>query len=303
MRLAPSPSADRTPVADPAPPPGSTGGKPAKPPNPVTTGVHTAPESAPNVAQTSGATQGVYAADHLDQPIRVLSGRLWAAALALVVLIGAGTAWAVVGTLPHHLSARGVLVHGRGPLAAAAPKAGALLSVTVGSGEQVHRDQVVAIVATPDGPTPVHAPADGAVMNVVAVPGQQLDAGAAVVLVDPGADPRTAPAQAVLFVTSREELSSLQPGQQTHLALAGGVLAGHISAVAGYPSSAAELVSRFGSQRVPGVDAGRDVWLVEVGIDAAGAEIGAQIPAMSPVAASILISRDHPLRVLFGQRR
>ena len=46
----------------------------------------------------------------LDRPVRLIGARLWLGALALLLAVGAGTAWGVAGSLPHTLTLPGVVV-------------------------------------------------------------------------------------------------------------------------------------------------------------------------------------------------
>ena len=46
----------------------------------------------------------------LNQPVRLLSAKLWAGFAALALVVAAAAVWATVASLPQHVSARGVIV-------------------------------------------------------------------------------------------------------------------------------------------------------------------------------------------------
>ncbi|MEC3997670.1 hypothetical protein VSR01_30935 [Actinacidiphila sp. DG2A-62] len=83
----------------------------------------------------------------LDRPVRLIGGRLSLAALALVLTVGAGTAWGVAGSLPHTLVLHGVLAHGPAPVTVRAAAPGSVLRVLVAPGARVAAGQPVAVLA------------------------------------------------------------------------------------------------------------------------------------------------------------
>jgi pyruvate/2-oxoglutarate dehydrogenase complex dihydrolipoamide acyltransferase (E2) component len=191
-------------------------------------------------------------------------------------------------TLPEHVSARGVIVHGGGAVTVRATGSGSLSSLAVSPGAPVHRGQLVATLARAHRTIAVHAPVDGRVMTLLASPGGKLLPGAPLVAIDAVARP----ARAVLFVDSPRELARLAPGQHVDVAAIGG---GHVVSIAPYPASAVDLVARFGTADV----AGGSTWLVDVALDAPSQDV----PALAPVSARVLVGRVRPYRLVFGGSR
>lgn len=233
-----------------------------------------------------------HAGERLDAPVKLLSARLWAGFAALAVAVAATGAWGAVGTLPQHVSASGVILHGADAVSVRAPVAGSLASVAVAQGSPVRRGQLLATLAAGSRRVALRAPAAGTVMSLLAAPGREVEPGAPVLALDPVARP----ARAVLFVTSTRVLARLAPGQRVDL---GGATygQGRIRSVTPYRASAADLVARFGSARVPG--APRGAWLVDVALDGGAPPA----PALAPVSASVLVDRVHPYQLVFGGSR
>jgi biotin carboxyl carrier protein len=223
--------------------------------------------------------------DGLDQPIRLLPARLWAGFAALALVVAAAAVWSTATTLPEHVSARGVIVHGTGPVTVRATTGGSLSSVTVAPGATVHRGQPLATLALGHRTVALRAPADGIVMTLLATPGRRLLPGAPVVAIDAV----TRPARAVLFVTSPRELARLEPGQRVDVAAVG---SGRVVSLTQYPASAVDLVARFGTADLPNADG---AWLVDVALDSPQ-----PAPALAPVRARVLVGRVRPYRLVFG---
>ena len=234
--------------------------------------------------------------DRLDAPVRLLSARLWAGFAALALVVVGIAVWGTVATLPEHVSARGVILHGDAAVTVRSTAAGSLASLAVAPGAPVHRGEVLGTLAGAGGRVALRAPVDGVVMSVLAVPGRRLLPGAPLVAIDASARP----ARAVLFVSSARTIARLAPGQRVDL---GGAVfgSGRIGSITPYPVSSANVVARFGTADIPGVArAGGPTWLVDVSLDRASARA---VPALSPVSASVLVDRIRPYRLVLGGSR
>jgi multidrug resistance efflux pump len=233
-------------------------------------------------------------ADRLDVPVRLLSARLWAGFAAFALVVAGAAVWGTVATLPQHVSAPGVILHGPSAVTVRATEGGSLSSLAVSPGALVERGQLLGTLTAGDRLLSVRAPVDGRVMSVLAAPGRKLLPGAPLVAIDAVARP----ARAVLFVSSPRTLGRLEPGQRVDV---GGVAGGHVASVTPYPASAVDLVARFGTTDVPGIARdGKSIWLVDVSLDAHAAPA---VPALAPVRASVLVDRIRPYRLVFGGSR
>jgi biotin carboxyl carrier protein len=245
------------------------------------------------------ARASTHTADSLDAPVRLVPARLWTGFAALALVVAGAVLWSVLATLPQHVSASGVILHGASAITVRATTAGSLASVVVTPGTTVQRGQPLATFRAGKRQLLVGSPVDGTVVGVPATPGQALLPGAPLVAIDPA----TASARAILLVRSPREASRLAAGQTVELAgsTAGARLRGRVSVVAPYPSSADDVAARLGTRDVPGLASdGKPTWLVDVALDARGA---AALPALTPVSASVLVERIRPHRLVFGDLR
>jgi biotin carboxyl carrier protein len=244
------------------------------------------------------AQASTHTADSLDAPIRLVPARLWTGFAALALIVAAAVLWSVLATLPQHVGATGVIIHGGHAVTVSATASGSLSSVVVTPGTAVRRGQPLATFSAAGRRLLVGAPVDGTVIAVPARLGQPLLPGAPLVTIDPA----TESPRAVLLVTSPREASRLAPGQRVELAgSAAGALRGRVSVVAPYPSSAADVAARLGTANVPGRPRdGKPAWLVDVTLDARSAPT---VPALSPVRASVLVDRVRPHKLVFGDVR
>jgi hypothetical protein len=230
--------------------------------------------------------------DRLDVPVRLLPARLWAGFAAFAALVLAAVVWAVAATLPEHVSAGGVTLNGGSLVAARAPAAGSLASVSVSAGTRVTRGEPIGALSQGARVVPVRAPVTGTVATLLAVPGQQLESGAPLADIDQTAQPP----RAVMFVTSVRDLAQLAPGDTVEVTGAT-VARGRVLSITPYPASADDLVARFGTTQVPGLHlAGKPVWLVDVGLSSRGPAP----PALAPISATVLVGHQHPYQLVFG---
>ncbi|MFD7639872.1 HlyD family efflux transporter periplasmic adaptor subunit [Kitasatospora sp. NPDC059795] len=178
----------------------------------------TAPQTAA-VAAVAAARAAAVLEPGLDQPVRLIGARLWLAGVALLLAVGAGTGWAVWGTLPNTLTVHAVAAHGTAPVRVAATHTGSLLAFSVRPGQPVTAGQLLAQVTGPDGTTTeLTAPATGTVSALLAAPGAQLAPGTPVLALDPA----DAPATVRLLLTDPKDAAKLAPGQQVLVPVPGG---------------------------------------------------------------------------------
>lgn len=236
----------------------------------------------------------------LDRPVRLIGGRLWLAAAALLLAVGAGTAWGVAGSLPHTLVLHGVLARGPAPVVARASAPGSVLRVLVMPGSRVAQGQTLAVLAGgPDGSrgtTELVAPDAGTVTAVLTGPGGTLVPGTGVVALNPA----TGPATVRLFVDSPGRLDRLRLGQRVLVPLRGGAVRLRITSMAPYPSRADSLVGTL-PVPVPGVPTGgTPVWTVYAEPDGPSTALNAAAATPVAVDASVDLGARHPYQVLFG---
>ena len=88
--------------------------------------------------------------ERLDQLPAVTSRRSWISLLALLVLIVAGLAWSIFGSLPSRVSGPGIFVREGGNRHVAALGEGSLHSLHVRAGDLVAEGDLVAVLEIPD---------------------------------------------------------------------------------------------------------------------------------------------------------
>ncbi|WP_329136438.1 acetyl-CoA carboxylase biotin carboxyl carrier protein subunit [Streptomyces sp. NBC_01476] len=232
----------------------------------------------------------------LDRPVRLIGGRLWLGAAALLLAVGAGTAWGIAGSLPHTLTLHGVVAHGTAPEVARASAPGSVVSVLVTPGTRVSQGQALAVLSGgPGGSTELVAPAAGTVTAVLTAPGGTLVPGTGVVALDPA----DAPTTVRLFVSSAGQLARLRLGQQVVIPLQEGTARLRITGVDAYPARADTLGGTL-PVPVPGVPSGATpVWTVYAEPDAPDSALDAAA-APTAVDASVDLGARHPYQVLFG---
>lgn len=274
----------------------------------------TSVEAEPGTDNCSAATPLPTAAVEpgLDRPVRLISGKLWMAVVALLLLIGAGTGWGVAGSLPHTLTLHGVLAHGDAPVVARADAPGSVLRVLVTPGSRVTRGQTLAVLAgdtdavnAPAGDggttavsrtTALRAPTAGTVTAVLTAPGSPIVAGTGVIALDSSA----APATVRLFVSSTSQLRRLSLGQTVQLPVRDGILRLRITSVDTYPSRADTLSGTL-PVPVPGVPAtgAAPVWTVHAQPEGRSAALDASAAVPTAVDAVVDLGARHPYQVLF----
>ncbi|GAA0690857.1 hypothetical protein GCM10010193_51550 [Kitasatospora atroaurantiaca] len=228
----------------------------------------------------------------LDRPVGLIGARLWAAAAALLLAVGAGTAWATLGSLPHTVTLDAVIAHGPAPAVARADVAGSVLDVRAQPGERVTEGQVLAVLRTPTGErTELRAPVAGTVTAVLAPPGSAVAAGGPVVTLDSAA----APATVRLYAASEREAARLRPGREVLVPLpGGGVVRAVITAVDPLPVRARSLDGTL-PVPLPGLPGGdAPVWAAyaQLPTPVAGGPV--------PVRVAVDLGARHPYQAVFG---
>lgn len=202
----------------------------------------------------------------LSEPVRVLSARLWVAALAVALAVAVGASWIWTGTWPRHLSAPAIVAHGSGPVTARSPSAGSVAELAVTVGEPVRAGQTVAVIAGTAGRASVHAPTSGLVTALPLGIGDEARVGTALVLIDPVAQPATV----TLVLQKYDDVAGLLAGQQVSVSAAGQQLTGRIADGPALPTTGAELERRYGRPTAGVPSDGTPLWLVGVTLDSPG---------------------------------
>lgn len=270
----------------------------------VSTEVHAPRAGDATGTATEGTTRGTAPASAprgaavlepgLDRPVGLVGARLWAAAAALLLVVGAGTGWALFGTLPHTQALPALLAHGRAPETVRADRAGALLAYRVAPGQRVAQGQPLALLRTTDGTeVAVPAPEDGTVTSLLSAPGAELGPGAAVASLDAGRQPRTVR----LFATTLKQAGLLAPGRTVLVPVPGkGVVRAAVTAVDPLPVRADSLGGSF-TVPLPGLPAGdAPVWTAYALLPEAESPSAGPVP----LTVSLDLGARHPYQAVFG---
>ncbi|GLW55379.1 biotin/lipoyl-containing protein [Kitasatospora phosalacinea] len=225
----------------------------------------------------------------LDQPVRLIGPRLWLAAAALLLAVGAGAGWAVWGRLPHTMTVHAVAAHGDAPVRVAAEHAGSLVEFEVRPGDAVTAGQVLARV----GDGELTAPESGTVSALLVPPGTQLSPGTTVLALDPA----TAPATVRLLLDDPEDAAKLAPGLPVLVpAPGGGAVRAVIDRVEALPVRADSLDGTL-PVAVPGLPSGgAPVWV-------AYARLPQGVAFAGPLALDVRVDLGsrHPYQAVLGQ--
>ncbi|MFJ5923018.1 HlyD family efflux transporter periplasmic adaptor subunit [Kitasatospora sp. NPDC092948] len=229
----------------------------------------------------------------LDHPVRLVTARLWLAGVALVLAVGAGTGWAVWGTLPNTMTVHAVVAHGTAPVRVFAEHPGSLLAFRVRPGQPVTAGQVLAQLAGPDGTTDLTAPATGTVSALLTTPGAQLAPGAPVLALDPA----DAPATVRLLIDNPKDAAKLAPGLPVLVpVLGGGAVRAVVDRIDPLPVRADTLDGTL-PVAVPGLPAGSaPVWV-------AYARLPQNVPVTGPLALDVQVDLGsrHPYQAVLGK--
>ncbi|MEV7181439.1 acetyl-CoA carboxylase biotin carboxyl carrier protein subunit [Kitasatospora sp. NPDC093679] len=235
----------------------------------------------------------------LDRPVRLVGARLSAAAAALLLAVGAGTAWVVFGTLPHTVALPAVVAHGSAPATVRAEQAGTLVRLLVSPGERVAAGQAVAVLRGADGrQSELRADRAGTVSALAAAPGGLLAPGAPVLTLDPAGLPLTVR----LFATDPTRAGELRPGRTVLVPVPGGApVRAVITAVDPLPARADSLDGTL-PVALPGLPAGAaPVWTAYAELPPAVQRSAAALPGPLPVTVKLDLGARHPYQAVLGK--
>src|SRR5262245_4784093 len=88
--------------------------------------------------------------EELDQVIRISNSGSWTALLAIFLLCGAASVWAVSSALPTTAFGQGLIVRSGGVINVVSRGAGVVRSIDAAVGQHVTANQVIARVAQPE---------------------------------------------------------------------------------------------------------------------------------------------------------
>lgn len=88
--------------------------------------------------------------EQLHTVMRVTDARGWIALAACFVLLAAALVWGVLGRVPTHVAASGILLHSAGLADVVATGTGQISALEVDVGDHVHKGQVIAQIAQPE---------------------------------------------------------------------------------------------------------------------------------------------------------
>ncbi|WP_431681504.1 acetyl-CoA carboxylase biotin carboxyl carrier protein subunit [Kitasatospora sp. KL5] len=235
----------------------------------------------------------------LDRPVGLVGARLSAAAGALLLAVGAGTAWTVFGTLPHTLAVDAVVAHGPAPATVRADGPGTLARLLVRPGERVTAGQPLAVLHTGEGrQVELRAASAGTVTALLARPGDELAPGAPVLALDSAGLPLTVR----LFATDPGEARELRPGRTVLVPVPGaGAVRAVITAVDPLPARADSLDGTL-PVPLPGLPAGAaPVWTAYAELPPEAQQSAAALPGPLPVTADIDLGARHPYQAVLGK--
>ncbi|MEV6693654.1 biotin/lipoyl-containing protein [Micromonospora sp. NPDC051196] len=226
----------------------------------------------------------------LDDVVRLTTRRSWALLVAVLLALGAGTAWAVVARIESTVSLDGILLAGRGPALVTAPAPATVASVRATVGRPVKAGEVL-LTLRGDGKTvAVTSPVTGILTTLTARPGAQVDGGATLGTVD-----RTDQRLSALLLLDAGRPAGIPAGAQVR----GAGLTGTVTQVEAYPLTTTDLAGRYGIARLPGYADDRLVRpvLVDLGVPAwPGA-------TLTPIRLDLIVGTERPVDVLLGGGR
>ncbi|MBO8184608.1 HlyD family efflux transporter periplasmic adaptor subunit [Streptomyces spirodelae] len=122
--------------------------------------------------------------EELDVPVRFARPQGLLVLVVTLVVMAAGSVWAVTGTVSSKLTAAGVLTHTQGSYLLQSPVAGQVTAVHAKAGQLVEKDAPVLSVRTDRGVRAVRAVARGRVTSLAAEVGAVVTTGADVATVE-----------------------------------------------------------------------------------------------------------------------
>ncbi|MEU2628026.1 acetyl-CoA carboxylase biotin carboxyl carrier protein subunit [Kitasatospora sp. NPDC007106] len=296
--VAGEPAPTSTPPPEAAPPEAAPPGAVSTAAAPTVTTV-TAVPTAPTATAAAAGRAAAVLEPGLDQPVRLVGARLSAAAAALLLAVGAGTAWVVFGTLPHTVALPAVVAHGTAPATVRAEQAGTVVRLLVSPGERVAAGQAVAVLRGADGrQAELRADRAGTVSELAAAPGGLLAPGTPVLTLDPFGLPLTVR----LFATDPTRAAELRPGRTVLVPVPGGApVRAVITAVDPLPARADSLDGTL-PVALPGLPAGAaPVWTAYAELPPAVQQSAAALPGPLPVTVNLDLGARHPYQAVLGK--
>lgn len=253
--------------------------------------------------------------EQLDLLMQVTGPRAWVALAAVGLLLLAGLAWAVFGTIPTTIETQGILLRRGGVQTLEAPFAGAVANVTVLSGDGVDKGQEL-LTLRPDKPeSPAASVASPFAARVLQRPireGEQVKAGDTLMVLEPLDEPL----QTRLFVPVAEGYP-VQRGMDVRVWPSQvnkseyGYLIGKVRGAAKFPISQAEMARVVQNEDLARQLGGAGPTL-QVGVELTpdpktvsgyrwSSASGSPLPLYSgtPCRASIIVSRQRPIDLVF----
>lgn len=187
----------------------------------------------------------VRAGDELGSPLRLTTPQSWIVLVTLLLIVAAAGTWAAVGSLPHKITASGILTHQLGAYAVYSNADGQVSEVAVQPGSTVAAGGDVLTLTHDATKTVVRAVAPGQVVEVLAAMGQYVTVGAVVARVE-AVDPRDGRLVAVLYAPAGSG-AAIQAGADVDVFLpdpprgAAGRLRGTVASVSQIPETKAQV--------------------------------------------------------------
>lgn len=97
----------------------------------------------------ASALERLQSPDQLNTLMRVVQPTSWLALLMVALIIASGVVWGFLGSIPHQVPARGILIHREGVHDIVSVGAGQVSDVFVEVGDRVRRGQIVARIEQP----------------------------------------------------------------------------------------------------------------------------------------------------------
>ncbi|QNP74500.1 HlyD family efflux transporter periplasmic adaptor subunit [Streptomyces roseirectus] len=192
--------------------------------------------------------------EDLDLPVRFARPQGWLVLAVTVVAIGAGSVWAVTGSVASTVSAPAVLTHGEGSYILQSPAAGQVTAVLAEEGQQLPANAPLLKVRTAQGDTVVRTVAAGRLTALAATIGQIIGTGANVAAVEKVASPKD-PLYATVYVPAENaaaipEDAAVDLTVQTVPTQRYGVLRGHVKSVDRAAQSAQQIAAFLGDSQL-----------------------------------------------------
>jgi multidrug resistance efflux pump len=189
------------------------------------------------------------ARDILDLPVRLTSARGWLAALAVLVAVAIGVAWAFFGRLPQEVNALGLLTTPNGSFTVQTTKSGQVTELLVKPGSEVSQGTEVARIREASGDnSTIRSSAAGRVFAVPARTGQVIESGAPLLAAE-NTDQKSDGLIAAVYIPDAQ-LANVVPGLPAKVRLSSargnGAVQGRVLSVGDTSDSAGDLAAFLG---------------------------------------------------------